>query len=326
MTRHGTMVVGHGHCLYVAGKEGFKQSPALQYIACMLGQEMPFDRASEIYKLLTNNELSDKQIERLSHHYGQEVATVQAEELAKRPFKQDDELTYLMMDGSMVQVRDEGWREIKLGRIFKAKDCVQVKERGEVLRGEYVCHFGNHTDFLAKLDPIADGLTNLVAINDGAPWIWDHIATSYPDAVQILDFFHAHERIAEFAKQYFEDSTVRTQWVETQIKALKNDEITNVIATIKQLSCSTAIEPVKAKILTYLSNNQSRMYYKTYQDKGYLIDSGAIEAAHRNVIQQRLKLSGQRWTAEGLQQVANLRVLFKNKQENKLRAIIAQVA
>jgi hypothetical protein len=56
------------------------------------------------------------------------------------------------------------------------------------------------------------------------------------------------------------------------------------------------------------------MNYKTYKQMGLLIGSGPIEAAHRNVIQQRMKRSGQRWTKEGLQQIANLRVASKSNQ------------
>ena len=56
------------------------------------------------------------------------------------------------------------------------------------------------------------------------------------------------------------------------------------------------------------------MMYKTFREQGLLIGSGPIESAHRNVIQQRLKLSGQRWTQKGLQQMANLRVVYKSNK------------
>ena len=36
------------------------------------------------------------------------------------------------------------------------------------------------------------------------------------------------------------------------------------------------------------------MTYKTFSEKGYLIGSGAKKATYRNVIQQRMKRSGQR--------------------------------
>jgi hypothetical protein len=60
------------------------------------------------------------------------------------------------------------------------------------------------------------------------------------------------------------------------------------------------------------------MKYKTGIDKNLRIGSGAIEAAHRDFLQQRLKLSGQRWTKKGIQEIANLRTLYKpNKLDNQ---------
>jgi hypothetical protein len=66
------------------------------------------------------------------------------------------------------------------------------------------------------------------------------------------------------------------------------------------------------KIITYYQNNQTRMLYGTYKAKGLMIGSGPIESAHRNIIQKRLKLSGQRWGKSGVQQIANLRVAHKS--------------
>jgi hypothetical protein len=58
------------------------------------------------------------------------------------------------------------------------------------------------------------------------------------------------------------------------------------------------------------------MKYKTFRQQGYLIGSGAMESAIRNVVQHRLKRSGQRWTVNGGQQVLNLRTLFLSNLEN----------
>ena len=73
--------------------------------------------------------------------------------------------------------------------------------------------------------------------------------------------------------------------------------------------------------MSYYRNNRSRMYYGSYRRRGLLIGSGPIEAAHRNVIQQRLKLAGQRWTQAGVQQVANLRVLRKSDRWQRVIAL-----
>lgn len=61
------------------------------------------------------------------------------------------------------------------------------------------------------------------------------------------------------------------------------------------------------------------MDYKRYQQIGCgIIGSGAIEAAHRTVVQKRMKQSGQRWSMEGAQNMLNLRVTRKNLQWPKI--------
>ena len=87
-----------------------------------------------------------------------------------------------------------------------------------------------------------------------------------------------------------------------------------VIANIALQSCKGR------PLLTYYENNKGRMRHKTYKEKGLLIGSVPIEAAHRNVIQQRLKLSGQRWTIKGAQQIANLRAK-KSEQWEKIQKL-----
>jgi hypothetical protein len=71
-------------------------------------------------------------------------------------------------------------------------------------------------------------------------------------------------------------------------------------------------------LLTYLANNNQRINYKTYLDDGLFIGSGAMESANKEVIQKRMKLSVQRWTLKGAQQVVNLRVILKNNEWDKL--------
>jgi hypothetical protein len=65
------------------------------------------------------------------------------------------------------------------------------------------------------------------------------------------------------------------------------------------------------------------MDYKKYLQIGCgLIGSGAIESAHRTVVQKRLKLSGQRWTKRGAQSMLNLRVTHMNGQWDKVVKLV----
>lgn len=57
-----------------------------------------------------------------------------------------------------------------------------------------------------------------------------------------------------------------------------------------------------------------------------IIGSGAIESAHRKVVQKRMKQSGQRWSHNGTQNMVNLRVIQMNGQWEKVVTMIKNAA
>ena len=68
------------------------------------------------------------------------------------------------------------------------------------------------------------------------------------------------------------------------------------------------------------------MEYPKYREKGLQIGSGAIEAAHRTLVQKRCKLSGQRWTPKGVTNVISLRNLRMNNQWDRLSEFLGKKA
>ena len=62
------------------------------------------------------------------------------------------------------------------------------------------------------------------------------------------------------------------------------------------------------RVLRYFCTHRDRMYYDEYIRRGLMIGSGAIESAHRTVVQARMKFSAQRWTNGGASDMLNLRV------------------
>jgi hypothetical protein len=78
------------------------------------------------------------------------------------------------------------------------------------------------------------------------------------------------------------------------------------------ISTNGKTELQKNKLINYYVKNKKRMSYGIFLKRGFLISSGAIESAHRIVLQQRMKLSGQRWTKKGFQQIANIRAIKKS--------------
>ncbi len=309
-------MVDSQHCLAPMGKKGFRQSAYLQELGCYLGQLLPFDEGSEVMEKFKGITLTDKQIERLTHHYGQVLEELPQEEVLA--VSADEERHYAMMDGSTIFIRGQGWKEIKLGRIFAESACYQAKKRGCIAQSTYVAHLGDHEAFLAKFDFQVAHKKQLVAIGDGARWIWDYWQTYYPDAIQILDYFHLIEKIGLWAGMIFKQESQRKDWLGLCEKLLLNNEAIEVELMIKNIDCQGDKKEKQDQLLTYLTNNKGRIHYKTYLEQGCFIGSGAMEAANREVVQKRMKLSGQRWTWQGAQQVAKLRVTFKNRHWHKL--------
>jgi hypothetical protein len=68
------------------------------------------------------------------------------------------------------------------------------------------------------------------------------------------------------------------------------------------------------------------MLNKTYLQAELLIGSGAMEAAHKHVIQHRMKVSGLRWTSQGVQKMVNRRVTFKSNQWNYIVGLTKKAA
>lgn len=270
-----------------------------------MGTQYVFEDAEQTIKKLTGQEACAKQIERLAHCYGDLLEQKQANQ---EPVAKDEELYYGMLDGGMVKTREDDWKEMKLGRFFAAKSHVETgKKRDWIGSSQYVAHLGGHQAFFRKVEKLTDTKPNMVWIADGAKWIWDWVGESYPGSIQILDYFHCKEYLCDLASEAFRQSGEREQWVSKQEDRLFNDRVEDVITDMEGLACNGQALQRKRATLTYFENNSSRMMYKTYRDKGLLIGSGPVEAAHRHVIQARLKRSGQRWTIKGAQQVATLR-------------------
>ncbi|MDR1098101.1 MAG: hypothetical protein LBL57_08220, partial [Tannerella sp.] len=78
-------------------------------------------------------------------------------------------------------------------------------------------------------------------------------------------------------------------------------------------------EKDKEQLIACYQNNKKRMRYAQYRTVGCgIIGSGAIESAHRTVIQKRMKLSGQRWSTDGVKNRLRLRTFSMNRQWAKV--------
>jgi len=298
----------------------FGISAFLQEHMCRIGSKITFKESEEEFKNLLGINLNAKQIERVCHKYGELLNQVNWEQSYRDSVQlsmcyPEAEYLYCEVDGSMIFTREKGWKEIKLGRIFYTEDNVRIStERNEITSSVYCAHLGTAHEFWEKFSEEIPVNKKLIFINDGARWIWNYIQDCYPNAVQILDYYHYKKHIYDFAKVWFNQDKVRVkQFTDEITEYLFNDDITGFFKQLNELKTNVKKkEKELEKLINYLEVNRSRIRYGHFSKQGFLIGSGAIEAAHRDIIQKRLKLSGQRWTIKGAQQIANLRVVKKS--------------
>jgi hypothetical protein len=303
----------HKHC----------QSPYLQELAVFAGSQTVYSSAEEYLTKFLRIELSDSTIFRQCNEVGK-LSEPSCDSIKTDIYK--DETVYVMADGSMILTREDGYKEVKLARIFAHNQLAitsseEAKQpRGYIHNSLYVAHLGSHEDFEQKLHQPLEIIENvakeMVVLCDGAIWIKDFFQTYYPKATQILDIYHVKEHIADFATLAI-DEKQRKQWLENQYQKLIDSQSDAIIETVQKCQDLTKnAEKSQQNLINYLKNNQFRINYKAYREKRWLIGSGPIESAHRTVIQQRMKLSGQLWTMQKAQNILNLRTCWLSDQWN----------
>jgi hypothetical protein len=158
-----------------------------------------------------------------------------------------------------------------------------------------------------------------VFITDGALWIGLWLLAQYPDAVHILDFFHVCEKLAKVA--VWADTADWFEQMKTHLLAGRQLKVRQSILQMKQLPAEQ-----KDDLLTYLENNEYRMKYDEYRNKGLMIGSGPIESAHRTLLQIRMKRSGQRWSDDGCDKMIKLRVALRSQKFDLITNIFRKSA
>lgn len=328
LTSFGRIELKKGHTLS-KGTSKYGISERMRGMICLVGQSVVYEEGSELFSEMMGVEVCAPQIQRVCTDYGNAVDRLiksNCEAIIPRMKGQSDkDPTYVMVDGSMLYTRDDKWRELKLGRIFHQSQVVDIqKNRREVMGSVYVSHLGSVDEFFPKFERHLVGYGSKVIIGDGAKWIWNWAEDNYPGALQILDFYHAKEKLVLFARHQYKEEEVRLSWIKEQSEKLLDNRLEEVISGLRSCrSRNPEAKLAKQKAIDYYVEHDGRMQYKTYRAKGLMIGSGPIEAAHRSVIQQRLKLSGQKWSIPGAQAIANLRCYKHSGAWSRIKKIIA---
>ncbi len=146
-------------------------------------------------------------------------------------------------------------------------------------------------------------------IGDGAEWIWDIVQLHFPDAIQIVDLYHARQHLWELAaKLYPNDSPRQRRWMMTKQDKLDNGKMESLVASLRFLATS---HPELAKQIRteadYFETNAECMRYLKFRRQKLSVGSGVIEAGCKTIIGTRLKQSGMFWTVRGANAIIALR-------------------
>lgn len=246
-----------------------------------------------------------------------------------KPIKKDIPVLYVCMDGTGVPVtkkesagrkgkQPDGsakTREAKLGCVFTQ---TATDEEGFAVRDPdsttftgaiETCEVFGDRIYAESLRRGLERARKTVVLGDGAEWIRNIVALHFNSATQIVDLYHARERVCKIISLLFKDDEknkklYRLKWW----TYLDDGEVEKFIADARAaipFDCESD-EDIE-KELGYFENNLERMRYNEFRKQGLFVGSGVIEAGCKSVVASRMKQSGMEWSVRGANAIISLR-------------------
>ncbi len=173
---------------------------------------------------------------------------------------------------------------------------------------------------VSRRDP--DRRRTLVCLMDGEQKLWDLQGEWLDRSVEILDFFHALQRVRDVSKVVHskdkKDKSRRDKWVSGQVRDLLRGNVETVIhrwrrlarEAKKQKRWTKNDQETMTSAIGYFCNNRQRMRYDEYLSQGYPIGSGIAEGTCRNLVKDRMDCTGMHWRLSGARAMLKTRALY----------------
>lgn len=338
-----------------------KYTPALARIICRAASMSPsFEQGSTDLSAFAGIEVNPRQFGRLAQAIAPDLnkalVTITNPET---PQEVEIPILYIECDGTGTPMRKDELvgrkgkqkdgssktREAKLGCVFTQTltdmEGMPIRDPNST---SYVGTYENCRGLAVILHQEAQrrGLSHakkIVCLGDGAAWIWNNFELTFPNAIQILDFYHASEYVMKMAGQIHPEDEEKAKALYQKWKAgMKKNSPKKLISEARLLLSQhpewskLRRDEIESKI-SYLESHASRTNYGEYRTQGYFIGSGVIEAGCKTVVGGRLKQSGMFWSKPGAENILGMRCLYLGqdldrvwKKAQELKAIVKQKA
>jgi hypothetical protein len=293
------------------------------------GAWIPFERAQKELEFVLKICVSEPTARRYTQEAGsayEEYQKAEVERLEKEAPESPKGLKkmFFSTDGAFVPLVGGEWMEVKTLTIGEIEEPIQEK-------GEWVVHSREHSYFsrleksdvferLALVETHRRGVENsqlIAGVTDGAEWEQGFMDYHCPNAVRILDFPHASQRICQNGQALWGEETEMTRaWCKDQLHRLKHHGPVDLFVELHRLQQQHSDLKILQDNLAYLEKRIGHMQYPQYQQQGLPIGSGAMESANKIVVEARLNGAGMHWALSNVNPMLALRnVLCSDRWE-----------
>lgn len=335
---------GYYHCAACGSREyrldveqGIRPRQASREMAklmSMAGVTTSFAEASKQLAAYLLVEVSPNTIRKETYAAGQRQAENEAEEIAdsqqeerlqqrEREWDQTTALerVYGSIDGAQAPTTT-GWREVKSLSWYQSQARYGNPDEMQATEIEYRSELSCAEEFgrllwASGLSDQVDRAKEQVFVCDGAVWIWKLVEQYFPDAVQIVDWYHACQYLHPIAEAVFGASPQDKEvWITETEDLLWKGKIDEVLAACLEHQQHSSAQQAAEKAISYFTNNAHRMDYQRFREAGYFIGSGTIESACKQIVTARLKKSGARWLEDHVSLIAKARAAYLSGGQN----------
>jgi hypothetical protein len=251
--------------------------------------------------------------------------------LARRAHKQMG----LAMDGGMVHIRQEGWKELKAGCVYDIeqrasfdKETQEWLELGHAVNNSYVAHLGGPEIFGQLLWAEAkqrdwEAVYDTQVIGDGAPWIWNLTREHFFDSRQTVDWYHSTDHLHQAAQLcYPDDPLAQQRWYKAAETTLFQGHAETIASDLDHRATGRSQRDKDLRTQAgYFQNNKRRMQYLETREEGYPIGSGMIESGIKQ-FKARFTGPGMRWSRKGIQRLIPIRAAVLSRSFDQLWASV----